>query len=224
MQLCMAPAFGRARDFPFLRGTLLKNVYALIDGFNIYHSLECSPKYHKYKWLNYKKLFEHFLDDNEELKLIFLFTAYSTWNREKKKRHQTYLKVIQNKGIKVVFGKFYLKDRKCKICKKKYSTYEEKQTDINMAVHLLGCAINENCHKVILLTGDSDLIPAVKEFRSLAPEKELQVLIPINRKAKELCQNSNSHIKIREIHLKSSLLDPTEYVGSTSINCPEEWK
>ena len=43
----------------FMKGTLSeKRVAVFVDGFNVYHFLDKTPGYKKYKWLNYQKLAE----------------------------------------------------------------------------------------------------------------------------------------------------------------------
>jgi hypothetical protein len=38
----------------------MNRVIAFVDGFNLYHSLADNPDYHKYKWLDIRKLIEIF--------------------------------------------------------------------------------------------------------------------------------------------------------------------
>jgi uncharacterized LabA/DUF88 family protein len=42
-----------------------------------------------------------------------------------------------------------------------YETYEEKKTDVNMAINIVGDAFTESYDKAILITGDNDIAPAV---------------------------------------------------------------
>ncbi|MGE4446236.1 MAG: hypothetical protein AB7C92_06235 [Synergistaceae bacterium] len=48
-----------------------------IDGFNLYHSLDNTRPYHKYKWLNLWKLSELLLLPNEKLQDVYYFSAYT---------------------------------------------------------------------------------------------------------------------------------------------------
>ena len=55
-------------------------VMAFIDGFNFYYSLEKIDKngnypYRRYKWLDYSKLVQRKLEENEELVGTYLFTS-----------------------------------------------------------------------------------------------------------------------------------------------------
>jgi len=57
----------------------MARVAAFIDGFNLFHSINSNPKYHKYKWLNLQKLVSCFILPKDEVKTIYYFTAYATW-------------------------------------------------------------------------------------------------------------------------------------------------
>jgi len=64
----------------------MKRVIALIDGFNVYHSLDENPEFHKYKWLNLRRLIELFIAKNEQLIKVLYFSAYAYWEPDKVKR------------------------------------------------------------------------------------------------------------------------------------------
>jgi len=51
-----------------------------------------------------------------------------------------------------VFGRFKTRDRKCQICKQWFRIPEEKQTDVNIAVHLLRGAFTDEYERAILIT------------------------------------------------------------------------
>ncbi len=42
-----------------------------------------------------------------------------------------------------------------------YLNFEEKQTDVNIAFHLYDDVIHKRCEQVILVSNDSDLLPAL---------------------------------------------------------------
>jgi len=108
------------------------------------------------------------------------------------------------KGVKVILGKFKLRDKECPLCKKTYKTYEEKQTDVNISVKLFQCAHNNTFDKGILITGDSDIIPSVRAVKENFPTKRIGVVIPIGRSADELKKVCHLNMKMKEIHLKNS--------------------
>jgi hypothetical protein len=106
----------------------MKRILFFVDGFNVYHALDDHPKYHKYKWLDYSNLAKRFVSKQDQIVGIFYFTAYAHWNPHKMARHQLLVRALMATGVKVVFGKFKNRDHECRLCKGKYSTFEEKQT------------------------------------------------------------------------------------------------
>ena len=136
----------------------MKKVFAYIDGFNIYHRINDYLKFTKnkgkpecLKWLNYWSLANSLTVKGEDsLEKVILFTAVSEdFGEESKNRHLKYLDALRANNIEIVFGKFKKKQRKCKVklCSypnKDYLDREEKQTDVNIAVHSVkSCLKNE---------------------------------------------------------------------------------
>lgn len=116
-----------------------KRIVFLIDGFNLYHSIVTCLKENrlsnKYKWLNYKKLCQSFLkNQTEEIGEVVLYTAYAHWrSKEAVYRHKKFIQALRYYGVKIVFGNFKEKDRRCPICKEYIKQHEEKETDVNIA-------------------------------------------------------------------------------------------
>lgn len=119
----------------------MDRVAFFVDGFNLYHALREDPKYAKYKWLNLQALAKCFVRKNQQITKVFYFSAYATWDPAKMARHQTFVRTLQWAGVDVVLGKFKFKERFCTNCRTRYHTYEEKETDVNIAIKLFQEAI-----------------------------------------------------------------------------------
>jgi len=203
----------------------MKRFSFFIDGFNLYHSIDDKPSYHKYKWLNIKKLAECFISKNQKIEQIYYFTALAEWAPKKVKRHKQLITILKLNDINVVYGKFRKIEKKCRLCKKTYQTYEEKQTDVNIAIQLFRSAIQDEYDTAMVMSGDSDLIPSIEAVKDTFPNKQVGVIIPIGRRAELLKQRSDFHMKIKEKHLKSSMFDETVKINeNTHITCPSKWK
>jgi uncharacterized LabA/DUF88 family protein len=205
----------------------MKRILFFVDGFNIYHALDDDPKYHKYKWLDYSNLAKRFVSKQDQIVGIFYFTAYAHWNPQKMARHQLFVRALMATGVKVVFGKFKNRDHECRLCKGRYSTFEEKQTDVNIAIKLFQSAINNDFDTAIIISGDSDLIPAIEAVKATFPTKQIGLVVPIGRRAKELMSVCDFRIKMKEIHLRTSqfpdtiVLDP---IKNIVLQRPPSWK
>ena len=192
-------------------------VYGFVDGFNLYHALErfepampvADPnRYQRYKWLCLTTLLNRFIGQKTDTLVGLEYsTAYPNWHNTdaKKMRHQQYVAAQRQRGVHVTFGEFQPKDVDCRAtCKQRFQTNVEKQTDTNIAVSLLDFA--DRYDRAILLTGDSDQVPAVRLLKKLYPEKRISVLIPIGRGAKELQKICDESFKMTEAHLAESQL------------------
>lgn len=203
----------------------MNRVVFFVDGFNIYHSLDGFPAYHKYKWLNLAKLAKAFTSSKDKIISIFYFTTYVTWDQKKLVKHQIYVKTLQSTNVQVVFGEFRRVDKTCRICHKEYQTFEEKQTDVNIAIKLFQTAVVDLWNTAILVSGDSDLIPALKAVKATFPTKKIGIIIPISRRAEELKQVADFHMKIKEKHLMSCQFEDTIVIDkNTKLTRPDTWK
>jgi uncharacterized LabA/DUF88 family protein len=201
----------------------MERVIAFVDGFNLYHSLADEPTYHKYKWLDIKKLLDLYISPGE-MKEVYYFTSLTNWNVDKVNRHRTLLRALEQTGVKVVYGQFRRKDRFCPNCKQSYASHEEKQTDVNIAIHLFRLAIEDRFDSALILSGDSDLIPSIKAVKMTFPSKKVGVLIPIGRRAEELKAECDFHAKMREKNLAKCLFpDPMPMADGSRLAKPASW-
>lgn len=197
---------------------------AYIDGFNLYHSI-LSFNDRRLKWLNLRSLCENFLRDDDKLNEVYFFSAYLTHIQDKFTRHFNYVKALQSVGVTPIMGKFKKKYPKCKICFNEYQTYEEKESDINIAITLLRDAFLNKFDKAFLITADTDLVSTIKMVKELFPQKRIILLIPPKRRkyANELIQTANANFEIKKTDLLSSLLPDTIYLKDEVIKIPNEY-
>ena len=187
-----------------------RRISFFIDGFNIYHSLkpyDTSSRrylmhYNKYLWLNFMALAKRFTVKKDQLAEVFYFTALAYWRPAAKARHEVFISALENEGVRVVKGNFKEKDRFCKFCGASYKYHEEKETDVNIALHLLNEAYQNTYDKAILVTTDTDLVPAITMAKHHFPEKRFGVLFPIDRWSSELSSACDFWLKIQKKDLK----------------------
>ena len=202
----------------------MNRIAFFVDGFNVYHALLENPAYVKCKWLNLVKLAECFVGRNDNLVKVFYFTAYTTWNPDKVTRHQIYVKALQHAGVEVVLGMFKYKQKRCRNCNTLYDTHEEKETDVNIATMLFKTAVQDLYDSAVIVTGDSDLVPAVKAVKSVFPTKKIGVMIPIGRSAEDLKKNCDFRFKMKERHLQTSQFpDVIDLGGGVKLERPKTW-
>ena len=201
-----------------------KRVTAFFDGFNFYHALDgLEPKgklvatdYASFKswknhlkWADLRAIIQSKLDPKfEVLTEVLYFSAYATWLPAKDARHKTYVGALESTGVKPVLGRFKEKDRWCMAkCKQHYVSHEEKQTDVNIALFLMNYAWQDRYDRALLVSGDSDLVPAVCKVLEIFTNKSITIVTPPFRGAKELIKASrSSRLRIELADVQSHLL------------------
>ena len=199
-------------------------VMFFIDGFNVYHSLK--NHYRKYLWLNYKAFAHRFITKKQILSGVFYFTAKALWLPDSVKRHEMLISALENVEVKTVLGRYKKKDRWCGAdCKKHYTSHEEKRTDVNIALYLYHQAHLNSYDRGVLVSADTDLIPAIRMVKEVFPKKEIVVLFPIGRSSAELRQVADFIWKTREKQLNSSQF-PDEIIlpNGKVLRRPKSWK
>ncbi len=205
----------------------MKRVVSFIDGFNLYHSV-CDLKQNYLKWTNLRALSEAFIKKSQE-RLIdaYFFTAYATWREQSHLRHIKYVQALEAYGVKTVLGHFKEKQRNCQKCSARFKLHEEKQTDVNIAIHLLNLAHKKGLDKALIVTADSDLCPVIDLVTENFPNIEISILVPPNRY--EIARELRSKVptfKIKRAHLENNLL-PAEIKHPETgqiIHMPHEYK
>ena len=206
----------------------MKKVSFYIDGFNVYYSLALK-KYRKYKWLNYmelgKRIIPHIPGDT--LQKVHYFSAYTLPDPndpDKVNRHRKYIKALKDAGVAVTLGHYKEKDVKCKACQTWFKHPEEKQTDVNIAVHLLRDAHLDEFDVAVLVSADTDMVLAIKVARATFPKKKFGVLFPIDRAAGGLKNACDFFVYTKTKHLRDSQFpDPLYLKNGQVLHCPPTW-
>ena len=195
-----------------------------VDGFNLYHAINASESLHKYKWLNLRRLAELFLKSDDTLEKVYYFSALATWDQNKMQRHQTYIEALKSVGVEVILGEFRRKSVKCQAtCRRFFNTYSEKETDVNIAVKVFQAAVKEEYEKAFIISGDSDLIPAIRGVQEVFPVKEFGVIVPIGRHAELLKEVANFHMKLKEKHLEAAQFPNQIMAGHKILERAASW-
>lgn len=169
-----------------------------IDGFNLYYG---RLRYTPYKWLDLYKLFSHHLlkplsPETEQLQIKF-FTSnvksrFSRHGQTAQIAQQIYhraLTTLYPTEIDIIHG-FHSVERvnaypyqpekkpdhndKIRVWK-----IEEKQTDVNIALHLFEDAILQRCQRQVIVSNDTDLEPALSRIRNHSLSVEIGIVIPV---------------------------------------------
>jgi uncharacterized LabA/DUF88 family protein len=198
----------------------IRRVIAFIDGFNLYHAIDGQnahePSDHL-KWLDLRALSEIYAPASDySLVGIKYFSAFATWLPDAHKRHRSFVRALESVGVDVIMGSFKEKDRRCIRCGNRWRAHEEKETDVNIAIHILNDAYQDRCDMALICTADSDLSPAIRMLRA-ETTKAVRILFPIGLGSDELAAaagGGSSVRRMKRIHLERSLL-PREVKSQT---------
>ncbi len=164
---------------------------------------------------------------------IYYFSAHATWLPDAFRRHKVYLRALESTGVIPVLGKFKEKDRRCKQCESMWKAHEEKETDVNIALHILDQAYQDKFDRAVIVSADSDFSPAIRLAKERFPEKQFRILTPVNRKHSWDLVNAVGGKKnathIKRIHIERSLFPEkivlssgAEIVRPLEYNPPEQ--
>lgn len=149
-----------------------------VDGYNWYHAIfRFRPEW---KWLNIQSFFEY-LRSRENVTAVKVFSAMVVNEPDARYRQETYFKALRTlPKLKIILGLFQPREVTCRAdCRKKYYVQEEKKTDVNMTVELMADAISDSCpDRICIVTGDSDIQPAVEWIAKNRPRVKITVYVP----------------------------------------------
>jgi uncharacterized LabA/DUF88 family protein len=200
-------------------------VVAYVDGFNLYFGLR--ERYgRKYLWLDLQVLAASLLRPDQSLEKVRYFTARVRNDVAGQQRQSDYLDALGERSplVEIRDGRFQEKDRSCRECGSTWKVFEEKETDVNIAVALMGDAVRNHFDTALLVSADSDLCPAVRETKSLFPDKRIIVAFPPSRHSAELKRVVDGFVFIGNDKIRRGQLpDPVVTKAGIVLRRPKHW-
>jgi uncharacterized LabA/DUF88 family protein len=202
-------------------------VVSFIDGFNLYHAIDALGD-SSFKWLDLRNLSQEFIHPVKEelVQVLYFSTIASHRNQIAQMRQRTYLRALELRAVKTILGQFKQKDRQCSKCFARYTGFEEKETDVNIALNLIDLAYQNAYDRAILITNDSDQVPSIRKVLERFPGKKITILIPpCTRECNELIRTASTKAKITAEHLQRCLLSEVVADASEQITVrrPKEY-
>jgi hypothetical protein len=205
----------------------LATVIAYVDGFNLYHGLH--DKYERrYLWLDLLRLVQR-IRPQDHILAVRYFTALVRDDRPALARQEAYLDALaahSHGTVEVVLGRYQTKRQTCRQCGNFWISYEEKETDVNVAVSLVADAAAWASDIALLVSADSDLCPAIRTARALNPGRGMIAAFPPRRSSFEIRSLIPGAFTIAAADLRNSLL-PETVSGTTAGQAhkrPGKWR
>jgi uncharacterized LabA/DUF88 family protein len=198
-----------------------------IDGFNLYYGLKAAGL-RQHLWLDLVALCRGLTKSNsEEFRLVKYFTAVTPNPPHRRKRHLLYLDALRTTlpNIQIFEGKYYDTKESCPFCRKDYIVPREKHTDVNIGCQLLRDATLNEFDVAYLISGDSDLVPAIRTMKELAPGKKIGVWFPPERRSFDLQKEAQFAKRIPDaLIVNCQFPDPIKTPAGALLPKPEKWK
>lgn len=222
-----------------------------VDGFNLYFG--CLKRAPRYRWLDVAALASrlcHAHDPSVDVVGVKYFSAQikaglSPRGDASCKAQQEYWLALRNHSaeLQIVAGQFFIVpgsyhpdpgrgpvDFNTKV---RVLRPEEKQTDVNIALHMLADATDGRCEQQVLFSNDSDCVPALAMIRARHPEMRLGVVAPILKGEQSPRREPSGELRkhsdwtrrvIDESDLAACQLPEKVTTRKRSIRRPEHWQ
>jgi uncharacterized LabA/DUF88 family protein len=204
---------------------VVSRAIAYVDGFNLYNGIHDAYN-HRYLWLDLVKLFERLRPKNELIRVKY-FTSILIDEPDAQGRHAEYISALQAAypdKVEVILGRYQRKDMVCRACGASWRSYEEKETDVNIAVALVADALAGEAENLYIVSADSDLVPAIKLIQARKPDLFSVAFFPPKRRSDELLKLMPSSYVIGQQKLRDAQL-PEEVAGaSATYSRPAKWR
>ena len=187
-------------------GSIVNRTVFLVDGFNLYHSVLDGERAlgRSLRWLDVASLcssYLHALPGDSVLQGIIHFSALPHHLEARRpgvvRRQMRYLEALRTTGVETRLGQFKRRERTCPWCGRRFVTFEEKETDVAIGTVLTRLVCDDACDTVVLVTGDTDLVPALTMGRDRDPGKTLAVLFPYRRASAQLKHVADASFTIK---------------------------
>ena len=193
-----------------------KRLIVFVDGNHLYHRME---DYYGTHDINIRQLCKKICTINRNLVEIRYY--YSPFKQHldpnKYREQQIYVEKLKNSpDIKIITGKYIRKPILLKqsvlkkiasvVTKDEMHTYVEKGIDVNIAVDMLHLASENHYDVAILLSGDSDFVPAITQVRKHHKEVQVAAFTTKDITCYDLISACNSFVDLH--HLIPSIIYP----------------
>ena len=183
-----------------------KRVAVYVDGFNLYHALD-DLKRPYLKWLDLRALMKGLIPRDQVLKRVVWCTAFKPSSRAKQLRHVAYLSAMEAKGVTCRVGHFVAHTNGCKACGHRWTSWTEKQGDVNFALSVLSDAQADLFDVAYIITADGDHAATARFVKQQFPHTSVVSVSPPgrahNRFILEWC---DAKLSLDTPHIEAALL------------------
>jgi len=207
-----------------------KRIIAYVDWLNIFHSILSRSEVQRrlrLLWLDLRKLIQSCrLRVSDVVLEIRHYSAFpGHMDEEDQLCYSAYIRALKAQGIKVIQSSF--KQRTIWVRREPVRTFEEKGTDVGIAVDMIADLYRKRCDGMMVVSGDSDFEPAV--VHALEGGMEVTLIAPPRQRVKAYRHLVSKHGNFRVRKISDDLLErsllPDEIVAPDGevIRIPEKY-
>lgn len=208
-----------------------KRTVVYVDGFNLYYGcLKKSP----FKWLDLKALFSNLLDSSHQIQKIKYYTAHISsreGNNDSRLRQKYYLQAIAKTipELEIYYGHYLTHAINAKVVNpppdfiKVYKT-EEKGSDVNLALHVLNDAWQNEYDCAVIVSNDSDLSESLRLVKN-QNNKMIGLIFPNTNSKRKPSRELSQHADFIK-HIRTHILEKSQLpnqIPKTDIHKPKGW-
>ena len=204
----------------------MTRVIACIDGLNLYYGLKAKHG-RKYHWLDLQRLATSLLRPGQRLAGVRYFTARIRNQPASEQRQEDYLIALAAccPDIVIVEGRFQERTTVCLSCRASRIVYEEKETDVSLALAIARDAVLDRFDTALLISADADLCPAVRVMKEIAPAKRIIAAFPPRRWSDSLRQVADGTFTVGTDKIRNSqLADKITLESGMVLERPAYWR
>lgn len=211
---------------------------AFVDGLNLYHGLRDEGLL-KFRWLDVEGMVGSLAADvgarlGKPLDVIrVVYCTSLVRDRQAARRQDVYLQALEQHcaHIEILLGSYEEKSRQCTGCGASVGFQTEKQTDVNLAVEMVKDAakpVGQRADIQLLVTGDTDLIPAVRAVRSYGVDVVVIAPPARGRTRESFTAIASKYLRVNRRHLRDHplpdpVLRPTSRGEEYPLRPPGGW-
>jgi uncharacterized LabA/DUF88 family protein len=194
-----------------------------VDGFNLFFGIRSkNPKAVNFDVASYVR---SRLGSNQRLASVRYYSAPLLGNPEAERAQKRYFAALRASKVEVILGRFQQKTIHCEHCGQSIPSFEEKMTDVNIAVAMLTDAFEDGFDTALVVSGDSDLTTPIRQVRERFPSKRVIVAFPPKRNSVSLQAAATGFLRIGAADIRQAQLpDALDAGNGVVLRRPPTWR
>lgn len=165
------------------------------------------------------------LKPHQQLVAVRYFTAMVRDDPSAEQRQKIYLNALaaHDSILEIRKGRFQKKIKTCWSCHRSWDDYEEKESDVSLAVSLVEDGVSGLFDTALLVSADSDMSPGIRALKRLVPGTRVIAAMPPHRRSFGLSTTCDAAFPISMTKVRQSQLPEVVTAGGHSFRRPAHW-